>query len=286
MKKNKLDQIGSGIETRRYKDVNSNFIKVIERIPKGTEPHPLPDWLHYEILERYRVLIHAKIEKGMNVLEIGAGAHAIATVPLAFMVGETGHVDAIELERWSCFNKVITSTGLKNRVTPITHDATDLPFPFRCFDLAVCVHGIRSLRNELTIIRVLKEMLRVSDRIFIAESLPVARTKGQKAHLEMYDLREEIFEAISGIKDDIHYYPLEKLEGFVERAGGRAIESEMLNVDLPHFLAFISKEYLKKIKDKMKREDLLRRWEVAHKKIQRYGEEHPPIGIVSAKGFK
>ncbi|ALL00345.1 hypothetical protein Pyrde_0295 [Pyrodictium delaneyi] len=43
-------------------------------------------------------------------------------------------------------------------------------------------------------------MLRVSEMVFIAESLPIARNERQKAHLEFYNLREEIFEALYGEK--------------------------------------------------------------------------------------
>lgn len=59
-----------------------------------------PDWLHIEILERFRVLRFAPLEEGMNVLETGCGAHAITTVPLAYLVGETSRVVAVDKARW------------------------------------------------------------------------------------------------------------------------------------------------------------------------------------------
>jgi len=100
--------------------------------------------------------------------------------------------------------------------------------------------------------------------------------------LEMYNLREEVFEAVSGMKDDIHHLPLHKLRELVERAGGKVTETLTLDVGQPHFLACIPKEFVEKIKDEALKQDLLRRWEVAYSKIQQYGEEHPPVGIVKA----
>lgn len=91
-------------------------------------------------------------------------------------------------------------------------------------------------------------MLRVSDRVFIAESLPIANNERQRAHLELYNLRQEIFEALFGEKDDLHYFPLEKLEEFVERAGGRIVESGTFEPNLPHYLAYIPREYVSQIK--------------------------------------
>ena len=79
--------------------------EVLSKIPLRNEP-PLPNnWLRLEMLERFKVLQFAGIKEGMNVLEIGCGAHAIATVPLAYMVGETGRVVTVDLARWTYFLK-------------------------------------------------------------------------------------------------------------------------------------------------------------------------------------
>jgi len=161
-------------------------------------------------------------------------------------------------------------------------DARELPFPFKAFNLAVLVHGIRSLKNEETIVKVISEILRVSERIFIAESLPIANNEGQRAHLELYNRRQEIFEALFGEKDDLHYFPLEKLEEFVERAGGSIVESGVFEPNLPHYLAYIPQEYVAQIKDEKKRTELLERWDRAYEKW-RNGAEHPPVGWLVAE---
>ena len=191
---------------------------ILSKIPPRNEPPLPPDWLHAEMLERLRVLRFAPIREGMNVLEIGCGAHALTTVPLVYLVGETGRT--------------------------VKPDARELPFPFKAFDLAVLVHGVRSLKNEETMVKVISEMLRVSERVFIAESLPVANNERQRAHLELFNLREEIFEALFDEKDDLHYPTIEKLKALVERAGGRIIRSGTFEPELPHYLAYIPREYV------------------------------------------
>ena len=91
------------------------------------------------MLERFRVLQFAPLKEGLNVLEIGCGAHALTTVPLAHLVGETGRVVAIDRSRWRFFEEVTSSAGVEHRIIPLKLDARELPFPFRAFDLAVLI---------------------------------------------------------------------------------------------------------------------------------------------------
>ena len=260
-----------------------NFKKdVLSKIPPRNEP-PLPKgWLHIEMLERFRVLRFAPIREGMTILEVGCGAHAITTVPLAYLVGKTGHVVAIDIARWYFFEEITSSAGLRHRIIPLKVDAGELPFPFKTFDLAVLVHGVRSLKSEETMVKVFTEMLRVAEKVFIAETLPIAKNQAQEAHLEMYNLREEIFEALFGEKDDLHYLPLERLKELLEKAGGRIIESEVFEPNLPHYLGYIPREYVEQIKNEKKRVGLLERWDKAYEKWKK-GAEHPPVGWIIAR---
>ncbi len=263
--------------------VDSGFRSVLGNLPFREDHHLPPNWLHWEMLERNRVLQHAGIQAAMRVLEVGAGAHAIATVPLAHLVGPEGRVVAVERDRWPYFRQIVGDAGLEERVLPTACDARMLPFPSETFDLGTCVHGIRSLREEAIMVEVFREMLRVAPRLFLAESLPEARNEAQRAHLAMYNLREEVFEAVLGHKDDIHYLPLERLAGLVEEAGGELVESRVTDVDLPHFLAFLPREYVERVVDDATRDDLLRRWDEANRLLERYGAEHPPVGVLLAE---
>ncbi len=263
-------------------NIDSELSAILERIPPRNEPYLPTHWLRDEMIERYHVLSHAKIRRGMNVLEVGAGGHAIATVPLAHLVGEAGRIVAVEIERWHDFQEIVRASGLWKRIVPLAIDATRLPFPFECFDMSIIVHGVRSMRSETVTVGILKEMLRVAPRIFVAESLPLARTKAQESHLEMYNLREEIFEAMLGAKDDIHYPSMDSLVKMVGMAGGRIESTNVLELPFPHYLAYIPREYVEKISDAERRSDLLHRWDVAYRKLQEHGEEHPPVGVVEA----
>lgn len=271
------------ILNRELEKIEEGFVERVMRIPQRDGPPNEPSlyWLHLEIIERYHVLANANIKAGTTVMEIGCGPFAIATVPLAYLVGEHGHVLAVDVGRWTGFEDILQATTLRERVTPIECDATRLPLK-PGIDMAVSIHAVRSFRDEDTIVDIFKEMFRVSSRLFVAESLPVAKTRAQKAHMEMYNLREEIIEAVSGKKDDIHYLPLEKLVKLVETAGGIVTEANPVDIKLPHYLAVIPKEYVERIKDQEKRDSLLERWEIAYQKLLNYGEEHPPVGVVKA----
>ncbi|ALL00344.1 hypothetical protein Pyrde_0294 [Pyrodictium delaneyi] len=118
------------------------------KIPPRNEPPLPPNWLHVEMLERFRVLKFAPLEEEMNVLEIGCGPHALATVPLAYLVGETGRVVAVDKARWRFFEEITAAAGVRHRIIPLKLDARELPFPFKTFDLAVLVHRIRSLKTR------------------------------------------------------------------------------------------------------------------------------------------
>lgn len=248
---------------------------------QDTPPLP-PEWLRWEMLERRLVLRQAPVETASTVLEVGSGGHALSTVPLADALGPDGRVLALERRRWGRFASIVGASRLGERIRPIAGDARRLPLRDRSLDLAVCLHGLRSLESEQNMVRVFREMLRVARALFLAESLPFARTPAQKAHLRMYGLREEVILARTGRKDDIAYRPLATLRALVERAGGTVEQSDTVEVDLPHALATFPRSLIEELPDGPHRADLLRRWENAEALRRRFGEDHPPVGIIRA----
>lgn len=259
--------------------------RVIERI-QPCQPHPrLPtNWLHWQIIERYMVLREVEVNKGSNVLEIGCGPHAIATIALAILVGKGGRVVALDRGRWGRFWEIIKESDLESRVIPVEEDARKLSFPYSCFDLVVCLHGIRSFANRFAVVATVNEMLRVTkERIFLAESPPIAGNSAQQAHLTMYNLRRQIFLAL-GHADwgDMPYFPPEETKNIVEEAGATKTEVKLIDVDMPHHLAYFPPKYIEKIKDEKAREDLKKKWKKALQMLEKYGEEHPSVVIVNA----
>jgi ubiquinone/menaquinone biosynthesis C-methylase UbiE len=263
--------------------VDSSFSSILEKIPKRNKDEPHPYWVHSELIERYQIIKTLNIQKGMNILEIGCGPHALSSIVLAYFVGESGRIIAVDKSRWHSFEELVSCVNYKKRILPLQIDAQKLPIPYRSFDYSTIIHGVRSMGNDETLKGILKEMFRISSCVIIAESLPIANSKAQKAHLEMYNLREEVFEAVYGKKDDLKYRPMEELIELVESVGEVDIKTKKLELDMPHFLALFPKELVLKIKDQQKRNGLIHRWEAAYRKIEKYGEAHPPIGIVAAK---
>ncbi|TET64955.1 class I SAM-dependent methyltransferase [Candidatus Bathyarchaeota archaeon] len=267
------------------KGLPSELLIILERI--GTyQPHPRlpPDWFQWQIAERHMILKHAKIASGANVLEIGCGPQAIATIPLASFVGENGRVVALDRGRWGDFWKLIGKSGVKSRVIPLQDDARKLPFPYSCFDLPVCIHGIRSFESRKACVEAIGEMLRVSkERIFISESSPIARNMAQKAHLVMYNLRRTVFLATGHPEaGDIPYFSQNDLVKIVKEAGAMKIDAKLIEVNMPHHLAWFPPEIFDKIEDKTKRQNLRREYVKGEKMLDKYGEEHPPVITINA----
>jgi len=265
--------------------LSSELLTTLKRI--GTyQPHPRlpPDWYQWQVAERDMILKHAKIESGVNLLEIGCGPQAIATIPLACLVGEEGRVVALDKGRWGDFWKLIGRGGVKSRVIPLQDDARELPFPYSCFDLSVCIHGIRSFETREACVEAVREMLRVSkERIFLAESSPIARNMAQKAHIAMYNLRRAVFLAIDRPKaGDIPYFSQKELVEIVKEAGATKIDAKLVEVNMPHHLAWFPPEIFEKIKDKGERESLRRRHMAGERMLNKYGEEHPPVIVINA----
>jgi hypothetical protein len=266
----------------RLRTAEPELRELIGRIPLQQSPPLPPEWLRCEAFERYAILRGTPLPEAGTVIEVGSGGHAIATLPLALRAGPAGRVVAVERSRWTQFRSIVAASGLGGRIFPVAADARSLPLCDDAAEVAVCLHGVRSLRGADNLVRVVREMLRVAPRAVLAESLPLARTDAQRAHLAMYDLRQELFAATTGVRDDLPYLSLDALRSSVEAAGGAVERAEVMEVDLPHFLARFPRDAAERIADPVVREALLRRWDAADSMLRRFGEDHPPVGVVSA----
>ena len=81
---------------------------------------------------------------------------------------------------------------------------------------------------------------------------------------------------------DIPYFTPEEMKKIVEEAGAARVNVKLVDVDMPHHLAFFPSEYIDKIQDEGLRCSLKEKWMKALDMLERYGEEHPPVVIVNA----
>jgi len=56
---------------------------------------------------------------------------------------------------------------------------------------------------------------------------------------------------------------------------------KVVDVDMPHHLAYFPLDEIKKIEDKAVREELEEKWRKALKMLDKHGEEHPPVIVMT-----
>jgi len=260
-------------------------IPIVEMPPYTTLP---PDLSRWEILERFKIVKHARIAKGSIILEICCGPQAFSTMALAFAVGSTGKVTAMDnMANWTRENNpwntrflaTLKGAKLDRRVDPLITDARKIPFPNDCFGLVTCIHGVRSFEDRNAIVVAMREMLRVTKkRIFVAETSPYAENKAQEAHLAMYNLRRPVFLAQDKKKvGDIHYLKEEELKDLAKKAGASKVKTKLVRVNQPHHLAFFPISVIDKVSDEKVKLKLKKKWFEAVKLLEKYGEEYPPV---------
>ena len=81
---------------------------------------------------------------------------------------------------------------------------------------------------------------------------------------------------------DLHYFSPEDIKGVIEEAGATDTDIKLVEVDMPHYLAYFPVGYIEKIIDEKIRDDLKERWTEALEMLEKHGEEHPPVIIINA----
>jgi hypothetical protein len=82
------------------------------------------------------------------------------------------------------------------------------------------------------------------------------------------------------------HFSIEKVANFTEKdaerliikeGGASHVDVKLVDVDMPHHLAYFPLDEIKKIADKTVRDDLEEKWIKALDMLDKYGEEHPPV---------
>ncbi|MFW9905315.1 MAG: class I SAM-dependent methyltransferase [Candidatus Thorarchaeota archaeon] len=257
--------------------------KILESIPLRDEPPAPPNWLRLEVNHRFQVLnhiLHFPINK--KILEIGCGDHGITSMAITSFLGSQGKLISIDIAN---LREVHNFKQVSPKIEVVQCDALHLPFS-KVFDMAITFDATRSFRSPKNITQIFQSMLEWADEIIIIATLPISETSGQKIHLDLFSIREELFDALWGVKADLFYFTQEELTDFLKLAGADEIKTSIVRGQAPHFLGYIPICCFEQIKDSNIRRKLTRRFQKLWKEAQHKKEEHPPCIILQASREK
>ncbi|MFX1505195.1 MAG: class I SAM-dependent methyltransferase [Promethearchaeota archaeon] len=257
--------------------------KILKLIPLRNEPPFPPNWLRLEVNHRFQVLnhiLHFPIDE--KILEIGCGDHGITSMAIAGFLGSQGKLISIDIAR---LREVHNFKQVSPKIEVVQCDALHLPFS-KVFDKTITFDGTRSFRSPENLIRIFRILLEWVNETIIIATLPIAETSGQKLHLDLFRIREELFDALWGTKDDLFYFTEGELTDFLKLAGADEIKTSIVSVQAPHFLGYLPICYFERIKDSSIRRKLTRRFQKLWKETQHIKEEHPPCIILQASKEK
>lgn len=150
------------------------------RIVVWQQPRPMPyqfaHLLEHPLRRRYRqpaaLLGEFGIHVGMSVLDLGCGS-GLFTVEMARMVGESGSVHAVDIQRpfLELTQERLAADGLERRVTLHHSGAYQLPFPDASIDLAVLVATLGEIPDKLHALAELYRVLKPDGQIVVSEEL-------------------------------------------------------------------------------------------------------------------
>lgn len=170
-------------------------------------------------MERMALAKEMQLSKHDVVLDVGCGRgyFSIAAAKFSKFVAGVDLMNGVGRHGWwRNFRMSLRELGLFDRVLGVKSDARRVPFKSSSFTVAATVHAIRNFQNKLCIETVLREMKRVvvkGGSVILVESLPVARTKAQEAHLQMFRCKAKY---TSG---ELNYLPNEELLEMLQKVG-------------------------------------------------------------------
>ncbi|MCZ2855859.1 MAG: methyltransferase domain-containing protein [Candidatus Bathyarchaeota archaeon] len=233
-------------------------------------------------LERMALAQEMQLDEHDTVLDVGCGRgyFTIAAAELSrFVIG----VDLMNgLGRhgwWRNFNTSIRELNLVDKVLGVKSDGGRLPFRSGSFSAATTVHAIRNFKDYSSIENAIKEMKRVvlkGGSVILVESLPIARTKAQEAHLQMFRCK------VKHTYGELDYLSKDKIEGIFQNVGFKKLEVKELDYNLSAAPPlFCIDPYLPSL-PRSKREEAKRAYDRAASMVSKWGEVSPPALLVRA----
>lgn len=233
-------------------------------------------------MERMALAKQMQFDKHDMVLDVGCGRgyfSIAAAKSCKFLVGVDLMNGGGRRGWWKNFRTSLCKMNLFEGVACVRSDARRVSFRSSSFNVATTVHAIRNFRDKPCIETVLMEMKRVvvkGGSVILVESLPVARTKPQEAHLEMFRCK------VKCTSGDMSYLPKEELLEMFQRAGFKKIEVKELNYNWSAAPPLFSIDpYLSSLKEN-ERGEAREAYDRAIRMVRKWGQVSPPAVFVKA----
>jgi len=229
--------------------------------------------------ERLAVARRMEIKENDAVLDIGCGRgyssaalamHSRFVVSLDLMngLGRKGW--------WQKFKLTMRELTLRDRIFGVKGNAALMPFN-GTFSAVVSVHGIRNFPDKATLQQALKEMKRVTrkgGRVIVVESLPVAVTKAQEAHLKMFNCK------VKYSSGDMSFFAEKELINFFENADLKEYHTKTIDFNLSAAPPFFFLNILNLPEEKRARAE--KEYSEAVQAVKKWGETSTPAFFVEA----
>lgn len=231
-------------------------------------------------MERIALAKEMQLRENDVILDVGCGRgyFSIAAAKFSkFIVGLDLMNGFGRQGWWTNFRISMKELNLLGKVIGVRSDARSIPFKDSSFSLAVAVHSIRNFPDKDSIERAFSEMKRMVTKkgnVIIVESLPIARTKAQEAHLQLFRCKAKY---TSG---ELDFLPEKELVEIFHRVGFSRIEIKHLNYNFsaaPPFFYLNSSSLAER-----EREEAKKAYDRAIDMIKKWGDASPPAVFVKA----
>lgn len=231
-------------------------------------------------MERVALAQEMQLQKSDVILDIGCGRGYFSIAAARFSKSIVGLDLMNGFGRqgwWRNFRISMQELNLSDKILGVRSDARSIPFNDSSFTKAVAVHSIRNFPDKNGIERAVSEMKRVvseKGNVIIAESLPIARTKAQEAHLQMFRCK------VKYTSGELDFLPKKELVEMFHRAGFSKIEVKQLNYNLsaaPPFFYLDSSSLADG-----EQEEAKKAYDRAIDMIKKWGESSPAAVLVKA----
>lgn len=226
--------------------------------------------------ERLEIAREMQLKTDDFVLDIGCG-RGYFSIAAAKFAGSVIGVDLMDgggrHDWWKNFSTSMQELHLHHKVSGVKSSAKQLPFRSNSFDVAAAVHSIRNFQDHLTIEATIEEMKRVvrdDGSVCVVESLPLARTEAQEAHLQMFNCK------VKYTSGELDFPAKNEMLGIFEEAEFKKTAVKELDYNLSAAPPLFCIDYYLPSLPEDEREEAKAAYNRAIEMIEKWGEVSPP----------